>query len=171
MYELGPDTGTLEVRTGKAGAAAKAGHNLRLEVGRWHATIDLRAAFASLSADSTSFRVVEGSGGVMPLGDEEKRAIPQTIDEEVLKGAPIEFRSTQMDVNGDHVDVRGELDLLGARHPVGFALEIADGRIRGSARIRQTDFGLKPYSALFGTLKVADEVEIAVDAIARSGDG
>jgi hypothetical protein len=30
--------------------------------------------------------------------------------------------------------------------------------------IKQTDFKIKPYSALFGTLKVLDEVEIAVDA-------
>ena len=29
---------------------------------------------------------------------------------------------------------------------------------------RRTDFGMKPYSALFGTLKVADVVEVAVDA-------
>ena len=30
--------------------------------------------------------------------------------------------------------------------------------------IKQTDWKIKPYSALFGTLKVADEVEVAVDA-------
>jgi hypothetical protein len=27
--------------------------------------------------------------------------------------------------------------------------------------LTQTDWGLKPYSALFGTLKVVDEVEVA----------
>src|SRR4051794_11688351 len=148
MYVLGPDNGTLEVRTGKAGAAAKAGHNLRMEVGNWQATIDLDESSATLTADSRSFRVVEGSGGVMPLGDEEKAAIPQTINEEVLTGTPIEFRSTQIEVHGDHVDVQGELDLLGTRQPVGFALDIADGRIRGSARIKQSEWGMKPYSAL-----------------------
>src|SRR3954447_21351138 len=170
MYVLGPDNGTLEVRTGKAGAAAKAGHNLRMQVGSWQATIDLDAPSATLTADTRSFRVVEGSGGVMPLGDEEKAAIPQTINEEVLKGTPVEFRSTQMEVNGDHVDVQGELDVLGNRQPVVFALDIGDGRVRGTARIKQSEWGMKPYSSLFGTLKVADEVEIAVDAIARSSD-
>src|SRR3954452_9646821 len=170
MYVLGPDNGTLEVRTGKAGAAAKAGHNLRMQVGRWQATIDLAAQSATLRADTRSFRVVEGSGGVLPLGDEEKAAIPQTINEEVLKGAPVEFRSTQMKVDGQRVDVHGELDVLGTRQPVAFELDVADGRVRGTARIKQTEWGMKPYSALFGTLKVADEVEIAVDAIARSSD-
>jgi hypothetical protein len=30
--------------------------------------------------------------------------------------------------------------------------------------VKQTAFGMKPYSALFGALKVADEVTIAIDA-------
>jgi len=168
MHVIGSDTGTLEVRTKKAGAAAKAGHNLRMEVGAWQATIDLDAAAATLTADPRSFRVIEGTGGVLPLGADEKAAIPQTIDEEVLKGTPIEFSSTNVDVAGGRVHVQGDLDLFGTRRPVGFELELADGRVRGSARIKQSDWGVKPYSALFGTLKVADEVEIAVDA--RSQD-
>ena len=36
--------------------------------------------------------------------------------------------------------------------------------VAGSARIKQTDWGIKPFSALFGTLKVADEVEVGIDA-------
>ena len=38
------------------------------------------------------------------------------------------------------------------------------GHITGSARVKQTDWGMKPYSALFGTLKVADDVEVAIRA-------
>jgi hypothetical protein len=166
---LGPDNATLEVRTGKAGAAAKAGHNLRMEVTRWSATLDLEAPLLELSADTTSFRVIEGTGGVLPLGDEEKAAIPQTIDEEVLKGTPIEFRSTRIQANGASAEVEGDLELNHQRHKLRFQLTIGDdGHIVGTAKFRQSDWGMKPYSALFGTLKVADEVEIAVDATARS---
>jgi hypothetical protein len=167
--KFGPDNATLTVRTGKAGAASKAGHNLRMEVTSWSAALELgEQPSLQLSADSRSFRVIEGSGGVMPLGDEEKAAIPQTIEEEVLKGAPIEFHSTRVDVNGKHADVQGELDIFGARRPVAFTLELDDRSVRGSVRIKQSDWGVKPYSALFGTLKVADEVDIEVDA--RSAD-
>ena len=35
-------------------------------------------------------------------------------------------------------------------------------RFRRRAEVKQTDFKLKPYSALFGTLKVADVVEVKV---------
>ena len=30
--------------------------------------------------------------------------------------------------------------------------------------VTQTDFAIKPYSTLFGALKVADEVQVALDA-------
>jgi hypothetical protein len=164
---LGPENGTLTVRTGKAGAASKAGHNLEIEVTRWSATLDDNAA--ELTADATSMRVISGSGGISPLGDEEKAGIAQTIDEEVLKGTPIAFRSSSVTRDGDRIDVAGELELSGTTHPLTFALTDDGGHITGSAQVKQTDWGMKPYSALFGTLKVADVVEIAIDA--RSTDG
>jgi YceI-like domain len=160
--KLGPENGTLTVRTGKGGAAAKAGHNLEIEVTKWSATLDDDGA--ALVADATSMRVVGGSGGISPLGAEEKAGIAQTIDEEVLKGTAIAFRSTSVTRDGDRIAVAGELELSGARRPLEFALTDDGGHITGSAQIKQTDWGMKPYSALFGTLKVADVVEISIDA-------
>ena len=165
--QLGPENGTLTVRTGKGGAAAKAGHNLVIEVTRWSATLDADAA--ELTADATSMRVVGGSGGISPLGDDEKAGIAQTIDEEVLKGTAIVFRSSAVRRAVERVEVAGELELAGKTRPLTFALTDAGGHITGSALLKQTDWGMKPYSALFGTLKVADVVEIAIDA--RSQDG
>ena len=40
LMRLGPENGTLTVRTGRGGAAAKAGHDLVIEVERWSATLD-----------------------------------------------------------------------------------------------------------------------------------
>jgi YceI-like domain len=164
--KLGPDNATLTVRTGKGGAAAKAGHDLVLEVTRWNATLDDDAA--ELTADARSLRVRSGSGGISPLGDAEKAGIAQTIDEEVLKGSAIAFRSTSVSRQGGSVDITGELELAGRRRPLTFTLRERDGGLAGSARIKQTDWGMKPYSALFGTLKVADEVEVAIET--RSED-
>jgi polyisoprenoid-binding protein YceI len=169
-YTLGPDEATLTVRTRRAGAAAKAGHDLDIEVASWNATLDLgdapgEAAIA-LTADGRSLRVREGTGGMQELGDEEKASVEQTIDDEVLRGGTIEFHSTSVRVGTDGgLSVEGDLDLVGARHPIAFELSVGEeGRLTGSARLRQTDWGMKPYSALFGTLKVADEVEVVIDA-------
>jgi YceI-like domain len=159
--QLGPDNATLTVRTGKGGAAAKAGHNLVIEVTRWSGRLDDDSA--ELTADARSLRVRSGSGGISPLGDEEKAGIAQTIDEEVLKGSAISFRSTRVSRTGGSVDIDGELELAGTTRPLTFTLQDRDGALSGSVRIKQTDWGMKPYSALFGTLKVADELEVAIE--------
>src|SRR4051794_38117037 len=143
MPDYGPHNATLTLHTGRAGAAAKAGHDLTILVERCEATVD--GEQVTLDADSSSLRVLEGSGGISPLGDEEKAAIKQTIDEEILKGRPITYRS-------------GELTLNGVTRPVAYSFDGAEGR----AEIKQTDFKIKPYPALFGTLKVADVVEVKV---------
>jgi di/tripeptidase len=82
MQTLGPADGTLTVRTKKTGAAAKAGHDLLIEVTSWEATLD--EASMSLTADPRSLRVLEGTGGMTTLGDDDKAGIAQSIDEEVL---------------------------------------------------------------------------------------
>jgi len=137
---FGPDNATLTVHTTRAGAAAKAGHDLTLLVERWSATLDEHGLV--LEASPSSLRVLEASGGITPLGQAEKAAIERRIAEDVLKGGPIGYRA-------------GELTLNGVTRRVDFTF---DGG-QGHAQIKQTDFKIKPYSALFGTLKVADVVE------------
>ncbi len=166
-HRLGPDNATLTVETKRKGAASKAGHDLVIEVTSWEAELDVAKDPAiTLRADGGSLRVREGSGGVMTLGEDEKAGIEQTIDEEVLKGASIEFRSSalELDQDGTNATVHGELELAGTRRPISFELSSEDGRLTGRATLRQSDWGIKPYTALFGTLKVADEVEIGIDA-------
>lgn len=163
---LGPENATLMIKTGKTGAASKAGHNLVIEVGAWNATLELgETPQVQLSADSRSLRVLQGTGGMQALGDDDKDAINQTIDDEVLCGTPIEFRSTGATEDGGTLRIEGNLTLSGTTRSVSFELGLGgDGRLTGTARIKQSDWGMKPYSTLFGTLKVADEVEIAIDA-------
>ena len=86
--QAGPHNATLTVETKRKGAAAKAGHDLVIEVTSWEAELDVaKDPAVTLRADGGSLRVREGSGGVTTLGDEEKAGIEQTIDDEVLKGA------------------------------------------------------------------------------------
>ena len=159
---LGPENGTLTVRTGKGGAAAKAGHNLVIEVQRWQGSLTPDAV--ELNADARSLRVVSGSGGISPLGEEERSGIAQTIDEEVLQGGNISYRSSAVTAREGGYDVEGELDLLGVTRPLSFTLSVDGDHLTGSAQVKQTDWRIKPYSALFGTLKVADVVEVSIDA-------
>jgi polyisoprenoid-binding protein YceI len=164
-YTLGPETGELLVHTRRLGAAAKAGHDLEMVVTGWKATLDIgEASSLTLTADSTSLRVREGHGGMKPLDEDDRENIRQTIDDEVLKRTSIMFRSSEVESNGDLMRVSGELELGGQTHSLTFELETDQHRIAGRASVKQSDWGMKPYTALFGALKVADEVEITVDA-------
>jgi len=164
-YRLGPDAGSLTVRTGRTGAVAKAGHDLVLEVTAWDATLAVGdETTVELDADATSLRVREGTGGMQALDDGDRANIEQTIDDEVLERGSIAFRSTRVTELADGLSVEGELTLRGRGAPVAFDIAVEDGRLTAAATVRQTDFGMKPYSALFGALKVADEVKVAIDA-------
>jgi hypothetical protein len=164
-HRLGPADGRLTVHTRRAGAAAMAGHDLALEVTRWEAVLVLgRAPSLTLTADAGSLRVAGASGGVAPLGDGDRRKILRAIDDRVLHGRPITFTSTRVRQRVGGLEFEGELELVGVRRPVAFELTLeADGRLRGTAAVRQTDWRIKPYSALMGTLKVADVVEVSAD--------
>ena len=165
---FGPDNARLTIRTARSGAAAKAGHDLLIEVGAWEATLAMPEGAGggalTLTADSRSLRVLEGTGGMKALDDDDRANIVKTIDDEVLKGRSIEFRSSEVERRPGALSVTGELELGGRRGPVRFELAVGEGRLTGGTTVKQTAFGIKPYSALFGTLKVADEVQVAIEA-------
>src|SRR3954451_19234060 len=113
-YRLTPDDGTLSVRTKRTGAAAMAGHNLLIHATRWDATIELgEATRVEVEVDGSSLRVIEGSGGMQALQEEDKQNIEQTIGDEVLHGERVTFRSARVETAGAGLRVSGELTLNG----------------------------------------------------------
>jgi polyisoprenoid-binding protein YceI len=104
------------------------------------------------------------------LGDDDKANIEQTIDDEVLKRRDIVFRSTgvQGAADPDRISVEGDLTLVGTTRPIAFDLVVGDdGTLSATAVVTQTRWGMKPYSALFGALKVLDDVEVLLAAQLR----
>ena len=169
-HRLGPHNATLSVHTRRSGAAAKAGHDLVIHVTSWEGTLEVgddpSATRIELAADATSLRVHKGTGGMQALGDDDKANIHQSIDDEVLKRQDITFRSTgvQHGDDGSRMSVEGDLTLVGTTRPIAFDLVMDDdGKLSATAVVTQSEWGMKPYSALFGALKVVDEVEIVLD--------
>jgi polyisoprenoid-binding protein YceI len=61
--------------------------------------------------------------------------------------------------------VDGELTLLGETRPIAFDVAITgEGGLTAVAVVKQTEWGMKPYTGLFGALKVVDEVEVGLEA-------
>jgi len=157
------------VRTARTGAASKAGHDLLIHVTDWSATLEVgedgTPTAIALDADATSLRVQEGTGGMMELGDDDIASIHASIDKDVLRKQDIAFRSTRVEPGPDgRVRVEGELTIGKRANPIAFDLAGDDGRVHGTATVKQSDWGIKQFSILFGALKVADEVTVEVDA-------
>jgi polyisoprenoid-binding protein YceI len=164
-HTLGPENASLHIKTERHGAAAKAGHDLLIEVGSWEGTLEVGEqgpVSLELGADSGSMQVIEGTGGVMALTEEDKAEIKKTLENEVLPAGRIEFESSRITSTKDEgrFSVSGELTMNGNRHPLGFELSVGDEGITARATVTQSDWGIKPYSGLFGTLKVRDEIEV-----------
>jgi polyisoprenoid-binding protein YceI len=167
---LGPDSGRVVVKTGRVGLAARAGHDLTIEITRWSATVTVpepgSAAIPQLTAelDLSSLTVIEGTGGAKPLSDKDRRDILNQAGK-ILGGGPATFASTGVIPSGSGGAIEGTLTLHGSSQPLRLQVEPAGpGRYRGTATVRQTDHGITPYSGFFGTLKLKDEVGVEVEA-------
>ena len=156
-HNIGPSNGSLRVRTGREGAAAKAGHDLVLGVGSWQATLEGGdSPSVTLTADPASIEVIEGSGGAKALSDKDKGDIKKSITGKVLGSSQISFRSTDMS-NGT---VKGDLSIAGSSSSVNIPLTVSGDKISGSVTLSQSAFGIKQFKALMGALKVADQVTV-----------
>ena len=163
-YEFGPDNASLQVETTRSGAAAKAGHDLTIDVRSWSAKLEVGdSSSLELNADPTSLHVREGKGGMQALKDDDKEDIRKTIDKDVLKKKDIVFKSSSCEPAGDGLKVSGDLEMGGKSKPVSFEVSESGGKLTGSATLNQSDWGIKPYSALFGALKVNDEVRVVFE--------
>jgi polyisoprenoid-binding protein YceI len=167
-HRVGADNGTLQVRTYREGLAQKVGHDLVIDVGKWEAAAEVREdgtiSAVQLNADPHSLQVREGLHGVKPLTDKDRADIRKTIDEKVLGGRPIAFRSAAVEPGDGGLTVRGGLELAGTRRSASFELRVAaDGRVRGTLPVPQSAWGIKPYRGMMGALKVRDTIEVVLD--------
>ena len=167
-HTVGGDGGTLQIRTYREGLAKMAGHDLVIDVGEWEAAAEVRddgtLSAVQLNADPHSLQVREGLRGVKPLTDKDRAAIGKIIDEQTLGGYAVAFRSTAVEPGSGGLTVRGELELAGTQRAASFELdEGADGRVRGTLPLTQSEWGIKPYRAMMGALKVRDTIEVILD--------
>jgi YceI-like domain len=162
------------LKTSRAGLAARAGHDLTIEVTRWSAQIEVPAeedggvgaATVSAELDLGSLEVREGTGGVKPLTDGDRRDIKKTMSG-ILGDATASFTSSRVIPAGASGGaVEGTVSLNGKTQPARLQVTApGPGRYRGTATVAQSGFGIKPYTGFFGALKLRDEVglEFEVD--------
>jgi polyisoprenoid-binding protein YceI len=170
-YKMGPESGRLLLRTGRTGMGRSAGHDLTIEAARWEATAEIvpadpAASSVAVTVDAASLEVREGTGGLKPLTAGDRADIEGTIRGKILRTdrhPQITFRSSRVTGTPAEFTIEGDLTIMGVARPVTVRAAVAGDRLRGGATIAQTAWGIKPYSAFFGALRLADEVEITFE--------
>jgi polyisoprenoid-binding protein YceI len=168
---FGAERGGLALLTGRDGLAAQAGHDLTIEVTQWSAELtvsdDLAPTGLTVRADMNSLVVREGAGGVKPLTDRDRREIAVTARKLLRTDAqPVAtFTASRFEPGqAGGGAVHGMLSLAGAEGPLRLdVVKVGEAAYRATGSVRQSDFGIKPYTAFLGVLKVSDAVGITVD--------
>ncbi len=177
-YEIGPTNASLKLRTTKAGLGARLAHDLTLEAKAWRGSIvmddtNLAASSVEVKVAAASLAVVDFSGGVKPLSDRDRSEIASNIKEESLltsKYPDITFRSTSIRGQSGAFTVTGDLTIKETTCPISLAVTVdSDDQVIARATIVQTEFGIKPYSAMLGTLKISDAVDVRATLKLPSG--
>jgi hypothetical protein len=151
------------VFTFKEGLLSRVAHDLELEVQRFSVSIEgqqVRATF-----DPASLRVLHAlhDGAPRPgaLSARDRAKIEETIRDEVL--AVRRHPEVRFEAEARGEALVGTLTLLGRTRPLSAALSTEGASRIAEATLHQPDWGITPYSAMLGTLKVRPDVRVRVE--------
>jgi hypothetical protein len=177
--QLDAATADCVVFTYKEGLLSAVAHDLQIRVHGLTISLDDAAWHLDARFDPTSLRVVGVMrGGVLQpdeLGEADRRTIEGNIVRDVLEAdrhPVVRFTSTAAEARGDALTVSGTLTLHGeTRSLVVPVRREANGWI-AEVRLHQPDFGIRPYRAMLGTLRVRADVVVRVTIpVPRPGQG
>ena len=160
------------VFTFKEGLLSPIAHDLRIRITRFSIQVDEPQSSVVASFDTSSLVVdtpmKDGAENPSALSAADKEKIAGQIRDDVLHSAKhgqAEFRSTSVTARPDGgYDVSGELALHGVTRPLTAQTQLVAGRQQVELKLNQPDFGITPYRAMLGTLKIQPEVTIRITA-------
>jgi YceI-like domain len=175
------DAHQIECRvfTFKEGALAAIAHDLELRVTRLRLELSEggppggAAAVAPTYKLSASFEAgslivlhaVDKLGNPTDqLSPSDRRKIEKTIISEVLdvkRHPEIRFEATAAPA-GEGFTIAGELTLEGKRRALTLTAQPQRDRMVVEATVHQPDFGIRPYTAMLGTLKIRPDVKVRI---------
>ncbi|MGH3934343.1 MAG: YceI family protein [Pseudonocardiaceae bacterium] len=141
----------------REGLLTSFGHDLTLRV----TTLSLEVGDDTVTGDfdAGSLRVTTEAVSASDRQDIERNT-EKTL--EAKKYPKIEFRSVSVARDGDRARIEGDLTLHGVTSPI--SVEARDDGKNWNAKIvlDQRKFGIKPFSAMLGALKVKPDVEVHI---------
>ena len=154
--------------TFKDGIMQRLAHDLKLRVAKLSLTLDgeqsVRATFDAGSVTAVCYR--KDGADDPSAADADLRTIEGIARGEILQSAQhpeITFDSTRITRTDAGYTVDGALTIKGKSKDVAVAVKRDGERYLGELSIDQRDFDIKPYSAMFGTLRIQPVLKIVVE--------
>jgi polyisoprenoid-binding protein YceI len=178
-WTLDAADGELLLRTGVKGRAARMGHRLTIAMTRWQATVRWAGAdpvAAELKVDTDSFEVVGSRGGVKGLSSPEKALVRSNALSSLDAGRfpDIRFTTDEIEETENGYRLTGTLHIRGKQRKHVIDLRTEDSgdswQISTESTVRQSEYGIKPYSLLMGSVRVADDVTLSFSAVHAKDD-
>jgi polyisoprenoid-binding protein YceI len=154
---------TMTVRVYKAGVFAAMGHDHEIAASITAGAVDIAARTVEVRVNASALKVQD------PKASEKERAEIQStmLGPDILDAehhTEIVFRSKGAEsVSEKSWRLHGDLTLHGQTHPVDVEVNETGGHYRGTALLRQTEFGIKPVKIAGGAVRVKDEIRIEFD--------
>ena len=180
-YRLVPAESSLRVFVGKAGLLSMLAHDHNIGVRDFGGRVVIPAngiagSRLEVKIDTRSMVVLDAE-----ISDGDRAKITRSMHEEVLESAKYPeavFRSTGLTGLTERPDgevrfqLGGDLTLHGQTRPITLPVMVrrTPGLLKATGRyvLRQTDYGIRPYSTAGGAIKVKNEVVIDFQITARS---
>ena len=133
--------------------------------------VEVNVPVGQLEVDAPEMRKKVGYDTV--LDDSDRGTVREhMLAEDQLNSAKypnISFKSTKCEGTGSAIKVTGNFTLHGVSKQVTVPMTLSgDGKAftaKGSFKVKQSDFGYKPFEALLGQLKNSDEISFTIDVV------
>jgi hypothetical protein len=168
--KLDPRSARCTVYVYREGLLAAVGHDLKLAVTQFTIDVDWPARTVRAQFDARSMQVqcamVDGQERPGEPSDGDKRKIEGNIARDVLQAdryPTISFESDEVKSVPDGYSVEGRLSLHGTEKSIAFVATVHDQRATARIGLEQTDFGIRPFSAMLGALRIKAHVDVELD--------
>jgi polyisoprenoid-binding protein YceI len=151
---------TLRIHVAKTGLFSAFGHNHEIEAPiESGELVESGNLSVSLRVDARKLKVLDPEDPKSRPQVQETMLGPQVLDS--TRYPEIRFESEKIESKRpNHWVVTGRLTLHGQTLPISFDVALADKVYRGTATIKQTEFGMTPVSVAGGSVKVKNEVKV-----------
>jgi len=153
----------------KDGLLARLAHDLKLQVERFSIEVDDATRQIKATFDPSSIQVacarVDGRDDPSTLSKGDKKKIYDNATKDVLrtrKHPEVRFESTNVVERGEGFAVEGTLQMHGKSRNIQTSVRPDGDRWLAEVTVHQPDFGIKPFTAALGALKVKPDIIVRV---------